>query len=156
MTTKINLTDEIHALKHGLYGEQEYAENICDYEGHHYICDVISEIADGGVDIYTSDICQWFSNNWDLVDEAIAEFGHTDILSDIRMAQYMQIENKVYEVLDVAILLYALDCLTTNGLEEMEEEQYEELQEEVGHLDQNDKLSDIEEICDRYIEGDEE
>lgn len=59
--------------------------------------DAVGEIADGLVDVYTSNRLHWLADhagNVALVDEAVAELGHSDqgIIGDIAAGQYMGIE----------------------------------------------------------------
>ena len=65
--------------------------------------DVVSEIADSSVDIYTYDLMKWNAENYCKVEEAIDEFGAPDgfdMVKAIMMGQYMQNEEYLYEALE--------------------------------------------------------
>ena len=66
-----------------------------------YLCDAISEFADGRTSIYYSDIKKFISENVDAVNDAVAEFGWDGCGSDLmkagQIAEFLTIENKIYE-----------------------------------------------------------
>lgn len=66
-----------------------------------YLCDAISEFADGRTSIYYSEIKQFISENVDAVNDAVAEFGWDGCGSDLmkagQMAEFMTIERKIYD-----------------------------------------------------------
>ena len=130
-------------------------DSLCDYSNEHeYICDVISNIADNEVDIYNYDLCEWFKNNWELVDDAIAEFGKSEsIMKDIQMAQYLKNEQEMYNNLEDMIKLVALDYIAKGITEELTEEDINNILDMCEtDIDNNNYVSDINELVNNYIE----
>ena len=66
-----------------------------------YLCDAISEFADGRTSIYYSDIKNFISENVDAVNDAIDEFGWDgcgkDLMKAGQMAEFLTIERKIYD-----------------------------------------------------------
>ena len=66
-----------------------------------YLCDAISEFADGRVSIYHSDIMDFLRNNPEAVERAIGEFGWDGCGGTLekaaQMAEFMQIESELYD-----------------------------------------------------------
>ena len=69
------------------------------------IDDVISELADSDVNIYTKDLLDWLAsdlNNIYLVEEAIKEFGWTgDLIKAIQLGQYKRNEEFLFDALEI-------------------------------------------------------
>lgn len=82
---------------------QETIKFLIDYEDADtmYLCDAISEFADGKTSIYNEDILNFIKQNVEAVNDAIAEFGWDGCGSDLmkagQMAEYLTIERKIYE-----------------------------------------------------------
>lgn len=122
--------------------DHTFADSIVDYNDG-YICDIISEIADNNVDIYTYDLLDWLRYNYDVVEEANREFGTPeDIIKQCQQGQYYKYNNDLYDVIDDMILLFAYNYLRVNDIE-FNAEQLEELESELSNIDNNDKLEDI-------------
>ena len=67
------------------------------------LSDVISEVADNLVDIYYYKRAEWLAknSNWQYVDEAIKEFGHSDsIMLDIAQGQYLYATNALNAIIE--------------------------------------------------------
>lgn len=81
----------------------ETIEFLRDYAdaGNMYLCDAISEFADGHTSIYYSDIKNFIAENVEAVNDAVAEFGWEGCGSDLmkagQMAEFLTIENKIYD-----------------------------------------------------------
>jgi len=76
----------------GDYGNQ------FSYYDNGYICDIITEIADNNVDIYTSDLLDWLKSNYEIVEEANDMLGTPkDIIAQCQQGQYYQNERDLYE-----------------------------------------------------------
>jgi hypothetical protein len=74
----------------------KYAENENDLQ------EAISEQVDSYTPIYNNDIMEFVKNNYSLVDEAIAEMGKRDSLTeDGQSAYYIGLERMVNEVAEV-------------------------------------------------------
>lgn len=119
-----------------------FADSIVDYNDG-YICDIISEIADNNIDIYTYDLLDWLRYNYDVVEDTNREFGTPDdIIKQCQQGQYYKYSNDLYDVIDDMILLFAYNYLRVNNIE-LNAEQLEELESELSTIDNNDKLDDI-------------
>lgn len=122
--------------------DHTFADSIVDYDDG-YICDIISEIADNNIDIYTYDLLDWLRYNYDVVEDANREFGTSDdIIKQCQQGQYYKYTNDLYDVMDDMILLFAYNYLRVNDIE-FDAEQLEELESELSTIDNNDKLEDI-------------
>lgn len=158
--TDLIITDLQAEIKNDL---GEYGDRFTEYEGHQYICDVITEIADNNVDIYYYNLFEWVKNNWEWVDEACSEFGMPDckdsniIIKLIQQGQFMCNERDLYDNLDSSILNYCLDYINRAlDHETITQSQYEELQEKCTNVDNNDTLEDFEDFCKKLFEEAEE
>lgn len=138
----------------------ELGEYFVDYSGHHYICDVISEIADNNVDIYTYDLFEWAKRNYEWVEEAIAQglcdTSNPDIPRMLIAGQYEQNTHDLYEHLDASILNYCLNYIAYDLKQEfISDEQFEKLQDKCTDVDNNDTLEMFEEFCTELLEREE-
>ena len=119
-----------------------FADSICDYE-QGYISDIINEIADNNIDIYTYNLIDWLKYNYDVVEEANREFGTPDdIIKQCQQGQFYQYSNELYEVIDDMILLFAYNYLRMNDIE-LNDEQLEELESELSNASDFDKLEEV-------------
>ena len=142
----------------------EYSDLLCDYSESAYICDAISEIADSHTSIYYSDIMQFISNNpealADVVSEGLYEVNGRDydLYKHGQAAEYMTIERCIYDDLENALKIYALDYI---GHELNRETIPAEVWEEVENDIENDsykfnRLWDIKELVNQAITETEE
>ena len=112
-----------------------------------YICDAIADIADDNVDIYYSDRAAWFAENWEKVDDAIAELGSSgEIMQDIAAAQFIENEQNIAEDLTDIIKYLAIDYLIDLEIYELSENELENLENELENLDSNNRLYNITDI----------
>ena len=121
---------------------------VIDYSGcSMYICDSITEAADGNVSIYYNDIMKFISENPKAVDDAINEFGWDGCGASLekagQMAEFLQIENTLYSDLENIIELAALAYIQDTGYEEITEETYTIIMEELENIDNNNRWDDI-------------
>lgn len=131
-------------------------DELVENYSHGYICDIISEIADSNVDIYYDDLFEWCKHNFDYVNDAIKEFGSSgDIIRDIRQGQYLQYTNELYEELDNIIYNYAINYIIEH-YEEITDDQFEKIEDELYKIDNNNKFADIDEMIDGIMEENEE
>jgi len=91
----MDIQDAIQQLK-----EYDLTEALENDEPH----DIISEIADSNVDIYTSQLWEWASENYSYIEDAIDEFGFPegsdgkpDMNKAIMQGQYKQNEEALWE-----------------------------------------------------------
>ena len=72
-----------------------------------YICDIITEIADNNVDIYTQDLLNWVPDNYSYIEESNIEMGvPKDFLKQIQQGQYYCYECNLYENLEDTLKNY--------------------------------------------------
>ena len=143
-----NLTIYATELKNQINGISEGFTADYSVTSSSYICDMISECADGQVDIYYSDRAEWFAHNWDKVDQANAELGSTgDTMQDIAQAQYLDNFNQLSEDIDNIILIMACEYLIDNGLKELSEEDFDILTDITYEVDNNSRLEEIADYC---------
>lgn len=128
---------------------------ICDYNNG-YICDIITEIADNEVDIYTKDLLTWLVDNYTIVEEANNEYGTpNDIIKQIQQGQFYNNSNELYEDFENMILLYAYNYLHDEEIL-LNDEELEELEEELKNIDNNNELEEIHDIIKNIIDNREE
>lgn len=129
----------------------DFAEEFAEYEGG-YICDIISEIADDGISIYTQDQMDFAMQHDDLAQEAIDEGlapdpiagdGFRSYIASVGVAAwYMDNERTMYDNLKECVLYSALYNLRKQyGIEKMTEGQ--EMEIEALEFDNNDCLEDV-------------
>ena len=154
-TTILSIDNEMETLKANC---SYYALQLLDYSGNTYICDAITEIADGNTSIYYSDIMAFIGNNPEAVDDAINEFGWDGCGRTLekagQMAEFLQIENEIYSDLETAIKVYALDYISDNYKDfAITDDMWMDLQSELENLDNNDKMEDITETVDNFMDS---
>ena len=139
----------VDSLLTGAYGNDGIAKLLNDYrDSDKYICDAIVEIADGCVSIYYSDIIAFISENVEAVNDAIAEFGWDGCGSDLykagQMAEFKQNENELYNHLEDALLLLAVDYLRYDReIEEIPEELADMIREWAAEIDSSDRCNEM-------------
>lgn len=107
----------------------KYGDCIVDYNNG-YIFDVFNEISDNNVDIYTSDLYEWLQNNNDAgyymeraIYDGFVNFKNYDFSRHIMAAQYLQINDELYEN-DVDIIrLFIVDYIDRLELDENEKQE---------------------------------
>lgn len=122
-----------------------------DYRGSSYICDAISERADSMVDVYTYDLLEWAKTHISEIDEAADELGmpNTDnaagsvINALIMQAQYLVNSRNLYDGLNNAVILQAWS-IASERVEEVTEDQADKLNALDAIIDNNNRISDIE------------
>jgi hypothetical protein len=148
-----NLNEElkdINISKDSIYFVEQYLNSSS------YICDAISEHADGNVDIYNSDLFEWAKYNFSYIEEANEEFGApNDIIKQIQQAQYLYNERQLYDELE-EIILYSVLLEAKEYAEEVTKEQFSELLEVAEHLDHNDRFDDIKDAVKEVFEKEDE
>lgn len=150
----------VNELKNNL-NVGDYGEDITNYNGNSYICDVISEIADNNTSIYYSDIKNFISDNVEYVENAIDEFGWDGCGSDLmkagQMGEYLKIQDDIYTNLDDVILYYAYYYLSdVLDIKEITEETNNDIIDTCSDIDTNDRIETIEETIKNLFEEDEQ
>ena len=159
-TTEDNLIN-VFDMKPEKYELGDIGDSFCDYSGHHYICDVISEIADNNIDIYNYNLFEWAKTNYEWVEEAIAQglcdMSNPDIIKMLQAGQYEQNTSDLYEHLDAIMLNFCLKYIEYDlGHETMTQEQFDELYSHCTNVDNNDTLDMFEDFCKELFETKEE
>lgn len=144
-------------LKNEINLKCEYSRNICNYSGQHYLCDIVSEIADGNTSLYYSDIINYISNNVEQVNETIEEFGWDGCGADLykagQMAEFCEIERKIYDELDEAMLNFCYDYILYDlKIKEITEEENEKINELCNNVDNNETLDTFEDFLTELFE----
>ena len=150
----LNVKERKEELKEELKGT--YCDNICDYDNG-YIGDIVNEIADNNVDIYTSDLFEWAKFNYDVIEDANNELGTpSDIIAQIQQGQFLQISNEIYNNIDETLLLFIYDYIYNElEIEEITEEQQEEIESE-NYYYNYDKLEQIIDFVNDTLEKESE
>lgn len=119
-----------------------------------YICDIITEIADNNVDIYTQDLLDWVPDNYSYIEEANEELGVPhDFLEQIQQGQYYYNERNIYEHLKDILKNYMYDYIENYlNIEEITEDQYKKLLD----FDFEDNNGLLEDLLNHIIESLEE
>lgn len=148
----------IEDLKKDLY-LGDFGEYFADYDNG-YICDIISEIADNNVDIYNYDLIEWAKDNYNYIDDAVAEFGvdtqNFDFWGIIRQGQYLYNDNDLYENLEDSLKFYMYDYIEkTLKIEEITEEQNDDLLD-FDFSDNNERLENLIDHINEVMESKEE
>ena len=157
MTELNNVLD----LKPEKYELGELGDRFCDYSGHQYICDVITEIADSEIDIYIYNLFEWAKTNYEWVEEAIAQglcsTSNPDIIKMLQAGQYEQNTCDLYTHLDAIMLNYCLNYIKYYlEKDTITDDQFEELQNQCTDVDNNDTLDVFEDFCTELFESKEE
>lgn len=127
----------------------ELGEYFVDYDNG-YICDIITEIADNHIDIYTSDLFDWAKNYFCYIEEANTELGTPkDILQQIQQGQFYYYEQNIYNNLEDIMLNYMYNYIeNVLNIKEITEEQYDDLLD----FDFNDNNEMLENLIDHINE----
>lgn len=129
MENKIRIEDLKEELYTGDFGE--YFRNY----GCGYICDIITEIADNNVPIYTSEIWEQAKECQEDIEEALQEFGTPtdsrgcpDLIKIFQQGLCYKNEHEIYENLEDYLKFFAYDYIEKElEIAEITEEQNDEL-----------------------------
>jgi len=135
-------------------------DEFAKYIGDTYICDAITEIADGNVGIYNSDICD---NCWNLYSSGVYEEaseeglmeGSNDLIKNLQSAWYQYNSQQLYNNLKEMIYNYAIQDIVFNE-KYLSEDELLEMEVELENIDNNNRFEDIIEAVDKIIESREE
>ena len=138
---------------------ESYEEYITDYYNcQEYIGDIIHDIADNNIDIYTYDLLEWAKYHYDYINDYVKEFGidsqNFDFMDAVRGGQYLYIEEALYNN-KVSMLEYlAYYILEEKGITEIEEEKATEIS--MIDFDKIENIYELEEKIDEILEEEEE
>lgn len=138
---------------------ESYEEYITDYyNSQNYIYDIIHDIADNTVDIYTYDLNEWLKDNYTYVEDYVKEFGidsnNFDFIEVVRGGQYLYIEEKLVENKSIMLEYLAYYILQDEGIEELEEDKATEIA--MINFDNIDSITELEDELHEIIEEEEE
>ena len=127
----------------------DFGDCFCDYDNG-YICDIITEIADNHIDIYTVDLLNWCKDNYTYIEEALDEFGtpknsngNADFLKIIQQGQYLAFEQDLYNNLEDNLKNFTYNYILNElKIEEITEEQKEKILD-FDFTDNNEQLENI-------------
>jgi hypothetical protein len=152
-----------YSLKHVLDGEIDVVEEMLDKSG--YLCDAISETADGNIPIYTQEVWENASKLQDWIEEAISEgiaptgSGDVDLVKIFQSGYYVFYQELLYDNLDNLAYNYIAEKVNeflTNFTKASEVDIAEvegTIEEETDSTDNNDTFSDLEDKAQAIIEG---
>lgn len=111
---------------------ESYEEYITEYYNHENdIDEIIRDIADNNVDIYTSDLMDWVKDNYNYVEDYIKEFGidssNFDFIGAVRGGQYLYIEETLYNNKSDMLEYLAYYILQEKDIEEIDEDKATEI-----------------------------
>ena len=127
----------------------ELGEYFIDYDNG-YICDIITEIADNHIDIYTSDLFDWAKNYFSYIEEANTKLGTpTNIEQQIQQGQFYYYQKNIYDNLEDIMLNYMYNYIeNVLNIKEITENQNENLLD----FDFNDNFEMLENLIDHINE----
>lgn len=139
---------------------------ICDYDDSTYVSDAFAELADMLTSVYYSDIIKYISEHVEAVNDAIEEFGWDGCGSDLykagQMAEYLEINNWLWEHEEEAYQVYALNWYRFEYMEEVTKntpiriDTWERFCDELRNYGQCERIGDVVEIMKQTIEAMEE
>lgn len=146
--------------------KKEVAKNFESYEEYiteYYNCqddinDIIHDITDNNVDIYTYDLMEWAKDNYSYIEDAVQEFGidaqNFDFIGLIRQGQYKYIEETLFNNYDNMLEYLAYYILQDKGIEELEEEKATEIS--MINFRNIDNITELEDEINEIMEDEEE
>lgn len=161
---KILLEDKKEELKRQMSDIScAFCGDYSDITRDNYICDAITECADGQVDIYTSDLLEWAKSNYEYVEQAIDDFGvaknsngRADFVQTIVSGQFIKNEEELNRDIEEIVELLIINYLLEQDIE-IEEETIEELLDDVKYtINSANYFSDILDKINEYTNKDEE
>lgn len=134
---------------------ESYEEYITEYYNHENdIDEIIRDIADNNVDIYTSDLMDWVKDNYNYVEDYIKEFGidssNFDFIGAVRGGQYLYIEETLYNNKSDMLEYLAYYILQEKDIEEIDEDKATEIS--MIDFDRIDTIEELEDELNEIIE----
>lgn len=127
------------------------------------LCDLITEYGDSHIDVYNYDLLEWVKYNYTYIDDAISEFGVPepfDFWDCIRQGQFYKYNKELISDDDNIIkglgLLYCIDTVRKIDSIDITEESFKCFLLDISLLGIDDKLEDIKEICDKFLNNENE
>lgn len=134
---------------------ESYEEYITEYYNHENdIDEIIRDIADNNVDIYTSDLMDWVKDNYNYVEDYIKEFGidsnNFDFIGAVRGGQYLYIKETLYNNKSDMLEYLAYYILQEKDIEEIDEDKATEIS--MIDFDRIDTIEELEDELNEIIE----
>jgi hypothetical protein len=162
------INDSTNTARENLNGYSQDFITDSDAESSQYICDAISDFADRNTSVYYSSIKEFICNNFDKVEEAINEFGWDGCGGDLykagQMAEFMSIEQEIYNELEDVIKYITLDFIdSTDEANDEAEKIWQTLTEErkndlldgficdLEMIDNNSRFDDIADLYNDFV-----
>ena len=127
------------------------------------LCDLISEYTDSHIDEDCDDLLEWVKYNYRYLEYSVSEFespDQFDLWKCIQQAQYYKYKEELNSDTDKIIkglaLLYLINELKIVDAIERTEQEIEELFYKLKGLDNNIRLDEIQDICDKFLNNEEE
>lgn len=139
---------------------ESYEEYITEYYGYNQddINDIIHDIADNNVDIYTYDLMEWAKDNYSYIEDAVQEYGidaqNFNFIGLIRQGQYKYIEEALYNNYDNMLEYLAYYILQEKDIEEIEEDKATEIS--MINFSNIDSITELEDKINEIMEDEEE
>lgn len=126
---KVKIEDLKREVKKNFESYEEYITEYYNYQND--VDDIIHDIADNNVDIYTYDLLEWAKGNYSYIEDYVKEFGidsqNFDFIGIIRGGQYLYIEQTLYNNKESMLEYLAYYILDDKGIAEIEEEKATEI-----------------------------
>ena len=111
---------------------ESYEEYITEYYNYqNCIDDIIEDIANQNVDVYTYDLLEWSKEGYGYIEGYVREFGidtdNFDFLDIIRGGQYLYIEQTLYNNKSIMLEFLSYYILEYNGLTEIDDKKADEI-----------------------------
>ena len=111
--------------------------------------------------IYNSDLLDWAKDNYEYIEEATEEFGcptknYGGFIKQIQQGQYYKYTQELYDSIKDIISLVGINYILNDSdiLEKLDENDIDNIIDEIQEkIDNNNKIEDIIEIVDNYIEN---
>lgn len=111
-----------------------------------YICDMISDKADSAVPYGWKELCDWASEHYDDINDAVAAFGtpkEFDFFRIIQQGYFYANEHELFEQMDDIIKGLIFKGLIDNGVTEVTDEQFDKLLDFACGADNDDKINNL-------------
>lgn len=153
---KVKIEDLKKEIAKNFESYEEYITEYYKYQDD--INDIIHDISDNNVDIYTYDLMEWVKNYYEYVEQYVKEFGidnnNFDFIGAVRGGQYLYIEEKLMENKSIMLEYLAYYILQDEGIEELEEDKATEIS--MINFDNIDSITELEDELHEIIEEVEE
>lgn len=111
---------------------ESYEDYIIDYYNYsNNVDDILYQIANDNVDIYTYDLMEWLKDNYSYVEDYVKEFGidanNFDFLAIVSGGQFIQIEESLHNNRMNILEFLAYYIIEQYGIKEIEEEKATEI-----------------------------